>query len=88
MLTRAGLGDDALFAHAARENNLPHRVVDLVRAGMDQVLALEINFRSTELCGEAFGQIKRRRTSDKFSQKLIQFAAEFGIFARRLVGLS
>ena len=87
VLTGAGLGNDPFLAHAARENDLAHRVVDLVRAGMDQVLALEINFRPSKLRGEALGQIKRGRPPDKFGQQLVQFPAEFRILPRRLVSL-
>ena len=43
MLARAGLGDDALLAHAARQQRLAEAVVDLVRAGVQQVFALEID---------------------------------------------
>ena len=35
VLTRAGFGDDALFAHTPGEERLPDRVIDLVRAGVD-----------------------------------------------------
>ena len=41
MLTGAGLGDDARLAHPLGEQRLAERVVDLVRAGMRQVFALE-----------------------------------------------
>ena len=41
VLAGAGLGDDPTFAHAAGEQRLAEHVVDLVRAGMGQVLALE-----------------------------------------------
>ena len=43
VLARAGLGDDALLAHAAREQDLTERVVDFVRAGVEQVFAFQIN---------------------------------------------
>ena len=41
VLTRAGLGDDALFAHSSREQRLAEHVVDLVRSGVRQVFALQ-----------------------------------------------
>src|SRR5207245_9350175 len=41
MLAGARLGDDALLAHAPRQQHLTERVVDLVGAGVVQVLALE-----------------------------------------------
>jgi hypothetical protein len=46
VLPRPGLGDDAALAHAAREQHLPDRVVDLVRAGVVEVLALEPHRRA------------------------------------------
>ena len=64
MLAGAGLGDDALLAHAARDHDLAEHVVDLVRAGVVQLLALEIDFRAAEMLGQAFGEIKRRRPAD------------------------
>src|SRR6185295_2569185 len=41
VLTRAGLRDDALLPHPPRKECLPERAVDLVRAGVGQILALE-----------------------------------------------
>ena len=40
VLAGAGLGDDAALAHATRQQRLADDVVDLVRAGVGQVLAL------------------------------------------------
>ena len=40
VLTRAGLSDDAVFTHSLREQDLTERVVDFVRSGVKQVLAL------------------------------------------------
>ena len=45
MLTGAGFGDDARLAHAPREQDLAEHIVDLVRAGVVQLFALEIDFR-------------------------------------------
>ena len=41
MLARAGLGDDAVLAHAPREQRLAEHVVDLVRTGVREVFALQ-----------------------------------------------
>ena len=41
VLAGAGLGDDPLLAHALGQQRLAERVVDLVGAGVEQVLALE-----------------------------------------------
>ena len=50
----AGLGDDARLAHAARQHDLAEHVVHLVRAGVVEVLALEVDFRA------AGGRLARR----------------------------
>jgi hypothetical protein len=46
MLSGARLGDDALLAHALAQQHLAQRVVDLVRARVIQVLALQIDLAS------------------------------------------
>ena len=48
VLAGAGLGDDALLAHALGEQRLADGVVDLVRAGVIEVFALEIDLRAAE----------------------------------------
>ncbi|MNI80109.1 hypothetical protein D3C73_1366090 [compost metagenome] len=49
MLTSSGLRNDPLRSHPLGEQNLPQHVVDFVRAGMVQILALQINFGSAQL---------------------------------------
>ena len=49
MLSRTGFGDDALFAHALDQQCLAEAVVDLVRAGVQQVFTLQI-----DLCAAQF----------------------------------
>ena len=58
MLAGAGLGDDARLAHALGQQDLAEAVVDLVRARVVQVLALEIDLRAAEVPGEAFGEVE------------------------------
>jgi hypothetical protein len=56
VLARARLRDDALLAHAHREQCLTQHVVDLVRTGVIEVLALEEDARAaTVLLAEAHG---------------------------------
>ena len=57
VLAGAGFGDDAGLAHAFGEQDLADGVVDFVRAGVEQVLALEINLRAAEFAREAFGKV-------------------------------
>jgi hypothetical protein len=52
VLARAGLGDDAGLAHPPGEQGLAQHVVDLVRAGVGQVLALEEDAPAARLGGE------------------------------------
>src|SRR5260370_41352030 len=59
VLTRAGLSDDAPLTHALREQNLAERVVDLMRAGMQQILSLEINFSSAHVLLQSLLQLDR-----------------------------
>ena len=74
MLTGAGLGDYPLFAHAAGKQGLPHGVVDLVRTGVVEVFALEVDLGTTEFFGPPAGVIDRTGPTDK----MFQFAFEFG----------
>jgi hypothetical protein len=57
----AGLGDDPRLAHALGQQRLADRVVDLVRAGVVEVLALEPDL-AAGLRAEALGQVQRRGT--------------------------
>ena len=55
VLPGAGLRDDALLAEVLGEQRLAERVVDLVRAGVGQLLALEPELRAAELLGHVLG---------------------------------
>ena len=50
VLTGAGLGHDAPRAQPPRQQRLPERVVDLVRAGVRQILALEPHLARPSAC--------------------------------------
>jgi hypothetical protein len=56
MLARAGLRDDPRLAHADREQDLADAVVDLVRAGVVQLVALEPDLRAAQIFGQALGK--------------------------------
>ena len=49
VLARAGFRDDARLAHAHGEQALAEAVIDFVRAGVQQVFALEVNARAAEI---------------------------------------
>ena len=76
MLAGAGLGDDALLAHPPRHHDLAEHVVDLVRAGVVQLLALEIDFRAAEMFGQPLGEIQRRRPADIVLEVAVHFRLE------------
>ena len=82
VLARAGLGDDARLAHAPGEQDLADAVVDLVRAGVEQVLALEINLRAAEFAREPFGEIKRRGPAAEFLEVILELALELRVVLR------
>ena len=72
VLARAGLGDDPLLAEPAREHRLAERVVQLVRAGVEEVLALEIE---PLVRGEPLGAGQRRRAAGVVARELVQLGA-------------
>ena len=82
VLARAGFSDDALLAHPPRQQRLAEAVVDFVRAGMQQVFALEINARAAEHFCEPAGEIERRGTSGVGRQQFVELRLECRIIAR------
>ena len=87
MLAGAGLGDDALLAHALRHHDLAEHIVDLVRAGVVELLALEVDLRAAEMLGEALGEIQRRRPADIILEVAVHFGLERRIGLGHGVGL-
>ena len=92
----AGLGDDALLAHAPRQQDLAEHVVDLVRAGVIELFALQINLgaaarkaggRLSAIVGQPLGEIERRRASDIMREIAVHFRLERGIGLGLRVGL-
>ena len=78
VLARAGLGDDAPLAHAPGQQRLADGVVDLVRAGVVEVLALEVQAPAGDLA-EAVGEVQRRRAPDEVAQQAVELGAEAGV---------
>src|SRR5439155_22043601 len=79
MLTRAGFSDDALFAHAQRQKTLAKAVIDLMRAGVIQIFALEVDLRPAPALHEACGKIERCWTARIVAKKFIQLRVKLGI---------
>ena len=80
MLAGAGLGDDPPLAHALRQQRLAERVVELVRAGVVEVLALEVD-RASAALREAPREVQRRGPPDEVAQQPVQLGAVAGVRA-------
>ena len=86
MLACAGLGDDASFAHAHGEQCLAEDVVDLVRARVIEVLALEQDPRAAAVLGESASVCDRARASDVGALKSVELVDVLGIDDRGAEG--
>jgi len=97
MLPGARLRDNARLAHAHRKQDLAEAVIDLVRAGMVQLFALEENLRAAiaalflrllaEILREALGVVERARTAHIVALQLVDFGLECRIVLCLPVGL-
>ena len=76
MLSGAGFGDDALLAHPAGEQDLAEHIVDLVRAGVVELVALEIDLGPAELFGQPLGEIERARAPDIVLEQVVELGLE------------
>ena len=79
VLAGAGFGNDARLAHALGQHGLANGVVDLVRAGVVQVFALQKNLRAAHFPAGAGGMVHRAGTADKMRQFVVEFGHERGI---------
>ena len=75
MLAGARFGDDTPLAHLPGHEDLPHGVVDLVGAGVVEVLALEVDLCAVAL-GEPPGAVERARAPDVVAQQRAEFPLE------------
>src|SRR5215472_3550446 len=81
MLPRAGLGDHARLAQAPREQRLPDAVVDLVRAGVIEIFALQVDLRAAKLLRPAACMVNRARAPDVVLELALELGDEVGIVA-------
>ena len=85
MLAGAGLGDDALLAHAVASKRLADSVVDLVRAGVVQILALEQDLRAADFLRQALGLVDGAGPADVMLEVVVEFGDEGRIYPRRVI---
>jgi hypothetical protein len=81
MLAGTGLSDHARLAHPSSEKHLPKGVVDLVSAGVEEVLALEIHLRAAKGASEALGEVEGSRAAGEGGEKRIQLPPKGGVSA-------
>ena len=85
VLARAGFRDDPLLAHAPGEQRLADRVVDLVGAGVEQVLALEVDLRPAAVARQALREVERRGPPGELGEVPPELRLELGVHAGRRV---
>ena len=86
VLARAGLGDHPRLAHQLGEQRLAEHIVDLVRAGVVEVFALEQDPRAAGVLGQARRVGQRRRAAGVVALQAVQLAEELVVVAGLLVG--
>jgi hypothetical protein len=79
VLAGTGFGDDAGFAEALGEEDLADGVVDLMRSGVEEVLALEVDFGATEFFGPAFGEVEGGGPTAVVVEEVVEFGLEGGV---------
>ena len=81
----SGFGDHALLAHPLREHRLAERVVDLVRPGVVQIFALEVDASAAGFLGEPFREVEPRRPPDVIGHESRELGLERGVGLRLAV---
>ncbi len=71
-----------VLLHPLGQQDLAHAVVGFVAAGVVQLVALEVDFRTAEMAGEAFSEPQCAGTSDVVLQIGVELLPERRIAAR------
>ena len=92
MLTSAGFGDNPGLTHAYGQQYLAHAVIDLVGAGMVQLIALEIDFRAfgftscfTDMLRQTLSKIKWRGPTHIMLQVILKLGVEIIVIFGRVI---
>ena len=86
VLTGAGFRDQTGLAHLFRQQRLTEHVVDLMGAGVVQILAFEVDLRTAEVAGHMLRKVQARRTACVVVQQLGQLCVECRIVLIVVVG--
>ena len=86
VLAGAGFGDDAGLVHFYGEQALADGIVDFVRAGVEEIFALEVDARAAEMFCQALGELERGRAADEIFEERVELSLECWVGFRELVG--
>ena len=86
VLACARFRDQTGLSHFFCKKRLSQHVVDLVRAGMVQILPFEIDFRAAKILRHFFRKIEPRRPSRIFVKKCCEFPVKFRIVFISVIG--
>ena len=87
VLPGARLRDDPLLAHPAGEQALTEHIIDLVRAGVREVLTLEVDARAAARFGQPARAPERRRPACVLAAQRVELGIEIVVCARVGEGL-
>ena len=87
VLARAGLGYEAGLSHLLGEEGLAEHVVDLVGAGVVEVLPLEIDLRPAEVLGHPLCVVQAAGTSSVIVQERLELPLELRVVLVAVIGL-
>ena len=77
MLPGAGFGDNALFAHVFRQQSFAHTVIQLMRAGVVQIFAFQVDLAMADFLRKPLAVIDWRRTALELPADAPQFLDKF-----------
>ena len=87
MLSGAGLGDDALLAHADGEQGLANDVIDLMSASVEHVLTFQVDAGAAGVFGQRLGKIEPGRTAGVVAEHIREGLLIGGITTGFVIGL-
>src|SRR4029077_9433292 len=86
LLACASFRDDTRLAHFHCEQALADSVIYFVRAGVEQILTLEVDARAAKVGREARSKLQRRGTAGEILQEIGEIGLKAGICFCGFVG--
>ena len=87
VLAGAGLGDYPRLSHPLCQQDLTHHVIELVRACVTEIFALQIDPGSSEHVSEPLGKIERGGAPDVLALIVLELANELVVVFVLIIGL-